>query len=181
MLKLSFKKSAVNKVMKRKAYLLALGIMTTSVIILSSPYINLDINSDINSNINIVGIQPAIAQRIASSDAWRQVYQRLPEFPLENQYVSKKSRKVSENHTLARRLIRYHVYIKGRAPNTRLDWKLTLADYLGANEIMYDSSYPGSNTLRQNPIEGDRTAIKRLNRLERNTLVQVLVDIFNRK
>lgn len=154
-------------------YSLILGIIATSAIILSSPFLNL--------NTNIVGIQPAIAQRMASSNAWRQVYQKWSEFPLENKYVSKKTRKVAKNHTLARRLIRYHVYLKGRAPNTRLDWKLTLADYLGANEIIYDSSYPGSDTLRENPLDGDRTAIKRLNRRQRNTLVQILVNIFNQE
>ncbi len=154
-------------------YKLLIGIIATIAVALASP--------NINSNQNIVGIQPAIAQRIASSDAWRQVYQKLPEFALENKYISKKSGKVNNNHTLARRLIRYHVYIKGRAPNTRLDWKLTLADYLGANEIMYDSSYPGSDTLKTNPIDGDRTAIKRLNRSGRNTLIQVLVNIFNQE
>ncbi len=156
--------------MKAK-YRLIITAIAASAIVFGKPYLN--------SKTNIVGIQPVVAQRIASSDAWRQVYQRLPEFPLENKYVSKKTRKVSENHTLARRLIRYHVYIKGRAPNTRLDWKLTLADYLGANEIMYDSSYPGSDTLRKNPIDGDRAAIARLDRPQRNTLIQVLVNIFN--
>ncbi|MEM9925873.1 MAG: hypothetical protein AAF915_19335 [Cyanobacteria bacterium P01_D01_bin.50] len=152
---------------------LIIGAIATSIIVFGSPYLN--------SKTNIVAIKPVVAQTIASSDAWRQVYQRLPEFPLENKYVSKKTRKVSENHTLARRLIRYHVYLKGRIPNTRLDWKLTLADYLGANEIIYDSSYPGSDTLKTNPIDGDRTAIARLNRRQRNTLIQVLVDIFNQK
>ena len=154
-------------------YWLIVGACATSLIVFGSPYLN--------PKTNIVAIEPVFAQTIASSDAWRQVYQRLPEFPLENKYVSKKTRKISENHTLARRLIRYHVYLKGRAPNTRLDWKLTLADYLGANEIMYDSSYPGADTLRKNPIDGDRTAIARLNRRQRNTLIQVLVDIFNQK
>ncbi|MGD1912114.1 MAG: hypothetical protein ACFB2X_15030 [Rivularia sp. (in: cyanobacteria)] len=154
-------------------YWLIVGACATSLIVFGSPYLN--------PKTNIVAIEPVFAQTIASSDAWRQVYQRLPEFPLENKYVSKKTRKISENHTLARRLIRYHVYLKGRAPNTRLDWKLTLADYLGANEIMYDSSYPGSDTLRKNPIDGDRAAIARLNRRQRNTLIQVLVDIFNQK
>ena len=157
-------------------YKLFISFIATSVVVLTSPYINLD-----NSNKNIVGIQSAVAQRIASSDAWRKLYQQLPDFPRENKYVSKKTRKVSENHTLARRLIRYHVFVKGRAPNTRLDWKLTLADYLGANEIMYDSSYPGADTLRKNPIDSDRTAIKRLNRTQRNTLIQTLVNIFNQQ
>ncbi len=154
-------------------YRLIIGVIITSAIIFGQPYLNSDTNN--------FGIQPAIAQRISLSDAWRQVYQKLPEFPLENKYVSKNTRKVSENHTLARRLIRYHTYQKRRAPNSRLDWKLTLADYLGANEIMYEESYPGSDSLRKNPIDGDRTAIKRLNRTQRNTLVQVLVDIFNQK
>lgn len=158
--------------MKLKYRLIA-GIIAISTIILSSAYLNL--------NKNIIEIKSVAAQTIASSDAWRQVYQKLPEFPRENKYVSKKTRKVSENQTLARRLIRYHVYLKRRLPNSRLDWKLTLADYLGANEIMYDSSYPGNDTLRENPIEGDRAAIKRLNRSQRNTLVQVLVDIFNQE
>lgn len=154
-------------------YRFLIGIIAASAVVLVPPHLNF--------NQNIAGIKPAVAQRIASSNAWRQVYQKLPEFVLENKYVSRKSGKVNKNHTLARRLIRYHVYVKGRAPNTRLDWKLTLADYLGANEIMYDSSYPGSDTLKTNPIDGDRTAIKRLNRSQRNTLIQVLVNIFNQE
>ena len=154
-------------------YWLIVGACATSLIVFGSPYLN--------PKTNIVAIEPVFAQTIASSDAWRQVYQRLPEFPLENKYVSKKTRKISENHTLARRLIRYHVYLKGRAPNTRLDWKLTLADYLGANVKMEVSSYPCPETLLKNPIDGDRAAIARLNRRQRNTLIQVLVDIFNQK
>ena len=123
--------------------------------------------------------QVALAQR-ASADGgvWRQVYQKLPDFPKENKYVGKGSRKVSENNTLVRRMVQYHLYQKGRAPNYRLDWKLTLADYLGANELMYDKEYPGHDTLKKNPLEGDRAAISRLSRSQRNALVQVLVDIF---
>nr|WP_042341341.1 hypothetical protein [Calothrix sp. PCC 7507] len=124
-------------------------------------------------------IPPALAQRISPSDVWQQVYQQLPDFPKENKYVSKETGKVAENNTLASRLIRYHVYVKERTPNYRLDWKLTLADYLGANEIMYDVTYPGNDTLRENPLEGDRTAITRLNRRQRDAVVQVLTNIFN--
>lgn len=127
---------------------------------------------------NLLGIQPAIAQRISPGEVWQQVYQQLPDFPRENKYISKESGKVAENNTLASRLIRYHVYIKERAPNFRLDWKLTLADYLGANEVMYVTTYPGNETLRQNPLQGDKAAIARLNRSQRNALVQVLVNIF---
>ncbi len=128
---------------------------------------------------NLFSIQPVYAQRIAPSDVWQLVYQQLPDLPRENKYISKENGQVAENNTLVNRLIRYHVYTKGRAPIYRLDWKLTLADYLGANEIMYDASYPGNDTLRQNPIEGDRKAITRLTRSQRDALVQVLVNIFN--
>ncbi|MDF5716063.1 MAG: hypothetical protein PUP93_19780 [Rhizonema sp. NSF051] len=122
--------------------------------------------------------QPAMAQA-SSSEAAQRVYQQLPDLPRENKYISKETGKVSENNTLINRLIRYHVYLKGRATNYRLDWKLTLADYLGANEIIYDSSYPGNDILRQNPIDSDRSAIGRLNRRQRDALVQALVNVFN--
>jgi hypothetical protein len=131
-------------------------------------------------NTNSFGIQPAIAQqRISPGDVWQKVYEQLPNLPRENKYISKDTGKVAENNTLVSRLINYHIYIKERAPNYRLDWKLTLADYLGANEIMYDTSYPGNDSLRQNPLEGDRAAIKSLNRRQRDALVQALVNVFN--
>jgi hypothetical protein len=128
---------------------------------------------------NLLSIQPAIAQRITPGDVWQQVYQQLPNLPRENRYTNKENGKVADNNTLISRLIRYHIYVKARSPIYRFDWKLTLADYLGANEIMYDSAYPSSDTLRENPIEGDKAAIARLNRSQRNALVQVLVNIFN--
>ena len=128
---------------------------------------------------SLFSIQPADAQRITPSDVWQSVYQQLPDLPRENNYISKENGKVAENNTLVSRLIKYHIYTKGRSANYRLDWKLTLADYLGANEIMYDTTYPGNETLRQNPMEGDRKAITRLTRNQRNALVQVLVNIFN--
>ena len=127
---------------------------------------------------NLFGIPPALAQRISPGDVWQQVYQKLPDLPKENQYNSKSTGRVAEDNTLISRLITYHIYRKGRAPNYRLDWKLTLADYLDANEIMYHQSYPGNDTLQQNPLEGDRAAIANLNRQQRNALVQVLADIF---
>lgn len=128
---------------------------------------------------SLLGSQPAYAQIVSSSNVWEQVYQQLPDLPRENQYISKETGKVAPNNTLVSRMISYHLYLKGRAPNYRLDWKLTLADYLGANEIMYDSRYPGNGTLRKNPLESDRAAIARLNRRQRDALVQVFVNIFN--
>lgn len=131
------------------------------------------------SNLSLISINPAVAQLSRQQDLWRQVYQRLPNFPLENKYISKETGKVSTDNTLASRLIRYHIYIKSRTPNYRLDWKLTLADYLGANERIIETLYPGYDSLQTNPIEGDRTAIRRLNRTQRDALVSVLVNTFN--
>ncbi|MBN3926543.1 MAG: hypothetical protein HWQ37_26240 [Nostoc sp. NMS4] len=149
-----------------------LTLIVVSIIVLCS-------GADKSIYTNLFNIQPASAQRITPSDVWQLVYQQLPDFPRENKYISKENGKVAENNTLANRLIRYHIYTKGRAPIYRLDWKLTLADYLGANEIMYDTTYPGNDSLRENPIEGDRKAIKSLTRSQRDALVKVLVNIFN--
>ena len=127
----------------------------------------------------LISSQPATAQIFNSQDSWRQVYKRLPNFPLENQYVSNETGNVDSDSTLASRLIRYHIFVKSRPPNYRLDWKLTLADYLGAHEYLVESQYPGGNTLRQNPMEGDRAAIEKLSRAQRDALIDVLVSIFN--
>jgi hypothetical protein len=129
----------------------------------------------------VVPIQPSIAQQVSISDAWRKVYQQIPDFPKENNYVSKESGKVAANNTLANRIIIYHSYTKGRAPNFRLDWKLTLADYLGENEVMYENSYPGNDTLKKNPLEPDKLAISKLTRSQRDDLVQALVNTFTSK
>jgi hypothetical protein len=123
--------------------------------------------------------QLAVAQPVLrSEDLWKQVYQLVPDLPLENQYVNKETREVSPNNTLVSRLIRYHIYTKGRTPVYRLDWKLTLADYLGANERISASVYPGADALRTNPLEGDVAAIQHLTRAQRDALVQALVTVF---
>ena len=124
-------------------------------------------------------IQQDITVKVRPSDVAPQVYKQLPNLPLENRYINQETGKVDSENTLLNRLIRYHIYVKGRPPIYRLDWKLTLADYLGANEFMQESRYPGSDILRGNPIEGDRAVISRLNRNQRDALVQVLVSIFN--
>lgn len=126
-----------------------------------------------------LGSQPASAQFFRPQDVAVQVYQRLPDLPRENQYVSKETGKVNANDTLVSRLIRYHVNVKSRAPNYRFDWKLTLADYLGAHEALSESLYPSGNTLESNPMESDRALIQKLNRSQRDALVNVLVRIFN--
>lgn len=111
-------------------------------------------------------------------NAWRQVYEQVPDLPLENQYISIETGEVDENSTLISRLIRYHLYTKGRPPFYRLDWKLTLADYMAANEIMNLALYPGVDTLRTNPMRNDMAAISSLTRAQRAALVDALVLTF---
>ncbi|MEG5066347.1 hypothetical protein QUB33_22290 [Microcoleus sp. B3-A4] len=123
--------------------------------------------------------QQSAAPQVRVQDAWKLVYEKLPDFPIENNYISQETGKVDPTNTLVGRLIRYHVFVKGRPPNYRFDWKLSLADYLGATpDYLVESVYPGKDVLRSNPMEQDRAAIQRLNRAQRDALVQALVDVF---
>jgi hypothetical protein len=126
-----------------------------------------------------LGAQPALAQRVKVAEAAAQVYQVLPDLPRENSYALRQTGKVDSDNTLASRLIRYHIYVKGRPASYRLDWKLTLADYLDANELMDLALYPGRDVLQENPMESDKAAISRLNRAQRDALVGALASIFN--
>ena len=123
--------------------------------------------------------QSAVAQRVSPDQVWQQVYDRLPNLPRENQYVDRETGKVAADNTLVSRFIRYHVYVKNRPTQYRLDWKLTMADYLNANEPIEESTYPGRANLKQSPMEADIAAIGKLNRAERDALVQVLFNAFN--
>ncbi|WP_333248740.1 hypothetical protein [Microcoleus sp. B4-C3] len=123
--------------------------------------------------------QQSAPPQVRVQDAWKLVYEKLPDFPIENNYISKETGKVDPTNTLVGRFIRYHVFVKGRPPNYRFDWKLSLADYLGATpDYLVESVYPGKDVLRSNPMEQDRAAIQRLNRAQRDALVQALVDVF---
>lgn len=133
----------------------------------------------------LFAISPVIAQTaptrsIRTQDVWQQVYKAVPDLPLENQYVTRETGRVDPSNTLVTRMIRYHYFIKGRPVNFRLDWKYTLADYLGINESMQAESYPGSDNLRKNPFESDRAIVQKLNRKQRDALIQALVDAFTR-
>ncbi|NET47216.1 MAG: hypothetical protein F6K09_00285 [Merismopedia sp. SIO2A8] len=128
---------------------------------------------------NLIGSYSANAQFFRPQDAGSKVYERLPDFPLENQYIKAETGEVDTDNTLADRLIRYHLYVKNRPPNYRFDWKLTMADYLGAHDYLEESVYPGNNTLQENPIDGDRAVIENLTRTQRDALIEVLVSIFN--
>jgi hypothetical protein len=111
-------------------------------------------------------------------EAAESVYRRLPSFPLENQYLRADSKKPATNSTLVSRLIQYHTSVKGRSPLYRIDWKVTLADYLGANDYLQAENYPGSAFLKTNPMERDRQRIQALNLNQRNVLIQALVESF---
>ncbi len=167
---------------RRILYLALLIIVMAAVFFSAEPSnINTTIGSNLPSHLNVFATQPVMAQRITVGDAWRQVYQQLPNFPKENNYTNREGGKVAENNTLVGRMIQYHVYLKGRAPNYRLDWKITLADYLDANEVIYDTNYPGHELLKKNPLDGDKAAIAKLSRSQRNTLIQALVNVFSSK
>ena len=73
---------------------------------------------------------------VRPTEVWPLIYEKIPDLPLENDYISKGTGEVNPKETLVSRLIRYHFYVKGRPPNYRFDWKLTLADYLGANDYL---------------------------------------------
>ncbi|MEP0913107.1 hypothetical protein NDI45_19530 [Leptolyngbya sp. GB1-A1] len=117
-------------------------------------------------------------QFLRIEEAAAQVYALEPDLPLENQYVNEDTGRVSDRNTLLSRLIRYHSYVRGRPFTYRLDWKLTLADYLGANERVIASTYPGVDTLRPSPHAGDIAAINRLTRNQRDRLVNALVSVY---
>jgi hypothetical protein len=167
----------LNAIRKAKAIRLTLHFTLAA---LTSVYLFLGKAEVRNSGVfHGIGLQSATAQFSIPQEAWRQVYERLPNLPLENQYITKETGSVDSTNTLVSRLMRYHIYVKSRLPNYRFDWKLTMADYLGVYEYLDQSQYPSSKTLQENPMEGDRTAIAKLSRAERNALIDVLVSIFN--
>ena len=122
-------------------------------------------------------VRPVDARRFRVGDAWRQVYDRLPELPKGNQYISRDTKQPDVQNTFVGRLISYHMYVKSRPRGFRLDWKHTIADYLGANETIDEDTYPTQKRLRTNPVERDREILKAMTRQQRNQLVQVLVEI----
>ncbi len=121
--------------------------------------------------------QPAPLRRIDPTTISAQVYELLPDLPLENQYISSETGAPATDNTLVSRMIRYHIYIKERPTNFRLDWKLTLADYFGAFERISADRYPDYG-LRDNPLEGDRTVIQTLSPEQRDQLVNALYETF---
>lgn len=121
--------------------------------------------------------QPERLRRINPTALAAQIYEQLPDFPLENQYISSETGEAATDNTLVSRIIRYHLYIQDRPTNFRLDWKLTLADYLGAFEPMSADNYADYG-LRENPMENDMTAVQGLSREQRDYFVNALYETF---
>lgn len=117
-------------------------------------------------------------KRIRRGDIWKTVYQQLPDLPREDSYVDRATNRPSSS-TLVQRLLAYHGSTRGRSPYHRFDWKLTLADYLGKNEIMTPGLYPRGTRFTQNPMEGDRQAISQLDRAQRDDLINTIVSLYN--
>lgn len=124
-------------------------------------------------------LSPVTAQSLRPEYVAQLVYERLSYIPKENEYLRQDTGEVDEDNTLISRLVRYHQDIQRRPTPFRLDWKLTLADYLGANEPLKADRYPGNSTLQTNPMEKDIEAIGSLNRRQRQELVDVIVSLYN--
>ncbi|MBE9182372.1 hypothetical protein IQ268_27880 [Oculatella sp. LEGE 06141] len=169
---------AIQPVLKFAAFTLATVGLT---VLLTVPYQTASLGQVDRSWLSVVslGAQSAQAQPVRPPELGQQVYDLMPDLPLENSYVNQVSGEVDVNNTLASRLIRYHLYVKGRPPVYRLDWKLTLADYLGVNDRILAAIYPGWDTLQTNPLDGDIAAIDSLTRSQREQLVQALVSVFS--
>ena len=129
-------------------------------------------------NQGLLAQEPTMFQRFRTENVWRQVYEQLPDLPKENNYVNTETGEVDPNNTLVGRLIRFHIYTQGRPPLYRFDWKLTFADYLGVTGAIDEETYPSANRLRPNPAERDVAVIRSLNRVQREALIQALVDAF---
>ena len=133
------------------------------------------------SLIHNILLSPVNAQTLGPERVAAEVYRQMPDLPKENQYTREETQEIDEDNTLISRMVRYHQYVKVRPTAFRLDWKLTLADYLKANEIMQDSRYPGSSTLTDNPLAKDMEVIDSLTFEQRQQLVEILVNIYNPK
>jgi hypothetical protein len=128
-----------------------------------------------------LGSGPAQAQLRLIPEAARQVYESLPDLPLENFYTPANpdgTGPTPEEDTLLRRMMVYHLQVAGRSPTDRFDWQLTLADYFDANEPIIAQRYPGADRLTVNPYAQDKAVVQSLNRQQRQALLETIVLAF---
>jgi hypothetical protein len=119
----------------------------------------------------------AVAQTMRPNQIAEIVYHKMPDLPLENNYQRQDNGQIDPENTLITRLLRYHQYVKKRPTKFRLDWQLTLADYLGINEKIQPERYPGYRQLRENPLAGDQKAVDSLTREQRQQLINLLTEL----
>ena len=119
-------------------------------------------------------IPPANAQASERQAIASSVYELLPDFPRENDYVHTETGEVAVDNTLVYRMLLYHRSVQSRPLASRFDWKLTLADYLGVNEWMDEERYP-DRFLQANPFHRDIEIIRSLDRQQREELIQALL------
>mgnify|MGYP001794269800 CR=1 FL=1 len=136
----------------------------------------------LGGGLGAVQAQPAVTiRRVEPAAISAQVYARHPDLPLENNYTDASGTVISDS-TLVSRFVRYHLFVKDRPANFRLDWKLTLADYLDSFHPMEARLYPQQDALgelsAEGPFTGDRAAIAQMTRAQRNCLAQSLFEIF---
>lgn len=168
--------------MKRHFFLIKLTTLSLLVMVFNLFLFNLIPGKKSFNPINpqtIFSLNPVYGQNLPPEKVSEQVYRKIPDLPLANEYVSRENNQVASENTFITRLVRYHQFTKSRPMVFRLDWKLTLADYLGKNEIMEENRYPSSFTLTTNPFFGDRKIIQGLTPQQRDNLVNVLVEIYN--
>ncbi|MDS3859793.1 hypothetical protein RIF25_03120 [Thermosynechococcaceae cyanobacterium BACA0444] len=115
---------------------------------------------------------------LGPKQAASQIYQALPDLPLENTYLRQDSGAVATDSTLVERFIQYHTSVKGRSPFYRFDWQLTFADYLGLNDYLEPAAYPGRNFLSTNPMAQDIAAIQTLTYAQRQSLLKILATLY---
>ena len=152
--------------------ILALSIALTIGSTLKVPFGEID-------RLGMASAQPTVVIRQVDPAAIAaQIYATYPDFPLENTYIQSNTGEVAIEDTLVSRLIRYHLYRANRPANFRLDWKLTIADYLDAFTRMRAARYPSADELSVNPMVGDKAAVQAMTRQQRNQLVQILFDLF---
>ena len=171
---------------KRKSFLRLSRVKLYVLLLILIPTINISIEQLLNYSwqqrqifTDIPFSSIVFAQSLRPEIVSEKVYEGIPDFPKENNYISKETNEVNSDNTLVARLVRYHQYIKTRPTIFRLDWKLTLADYMRKNEIIKEERYPGSSTLTQNPLAQDRQVISNLTIKQRDELVNMLVSIYN--
>lgn len=102
------------------------------------------------------------------------VYAAMPNLPRLDQFRTGSGESLETS--FVRRVLLYHMRSEGRSLRSRLDWKLTFADYLGINLTMFAQQYPGADQFTENPYNADLEALRALSRAEREQLLAILLE-----